>query len=101
MSESCSVYIQPPTIDSPRCGRFPAQDPKDLDVIVAFRDESYRRITAWKWEFGDGTASTKQHPIHPCRRGEYIVTLEVSGPEGACRRAKAGDVVLKPAVSAK
>ena len=69
----------------------------DQDLrVVAFKDLSYGRITSWKWDFGDGTSSAEQHPVHTYPKGgEYIVTLSVEGPEGKARRAKVWDVVLK------
>lgn len=64
--------------------------------VVAFRDLSYGKITSWKWDFGDGTTSAEQHPVHEYNTGgEYIVTLQVEGPRGRARRAKVWDVVLK------
>jgi chitodextrinase len=64
--------------------------------LVAFKDLSEGRVTSWKWDFGDGTSSTEQHPIHAYQKaGQYIVTLYVEGPAGASRRAKVWDVTLK------
>ncbi len=64
--------------------------------LVAFRDLSYGRITRWKWDFGDGAVSSEQNPVHEYKSGgEYIVVLEVEGPQGRVRRAKVWDVVLK------
>jgi PKD domain len=63
---------------------------------VAFRDESYGKIRQWKWDFGDGKASAERHPIHAYgKAGEYVVVLEVTGPEGKSRRAKVWDVSLR------
>ncbi len=69
----------------------------DMDRrLVAFRDQSYGKITSWKWDFGDGTSSTEQHPMHTYQKpGEYVVTLAVDGPSGKDRRAKVWDVSLK------
>jgi len=65
------------------------------DRIVAFRDRSFGTIESWHWEFGDGTTSTEQHPVHHyTRAGEFVVTLRVEGPEGKSRRAKVWDVTL-------
>ncbi len=62
---------------------------------VSFRDQSYGKITSWKWEFGDGQFSNEQNPIHTYNKaGEYVVTLFVEGPEGKDRRAKVWDVTL-------
>ena len=51
--------------------------------LVAFADQSAGEITAWKWDFGDGSTSTDQHPQHAySRAGDFVVTLEVTGPDG-------------------
>jgi hypothetical protein len=72
---------------------------KVLDMkrrLVAFEDLSVGKITSWKWEFGDGTSSTEQHPIHEYKRGgQFVVVLNVEGPAGSSRRAKTWDVVVK------
>lgn len=69
----------------------------DMDRrLVAFKDESYGTIRSWKWEFGDGTNSTEQHPVHKYEKpGEYIVTLYIDGPNGKAKRSKVWDVVLR------
>ena len=64
--------------------------------LVAFRDRSEGRINSWKWDFGDGTTSAEQHPVHSYQKaGQYIVTLYVEGPAGQSRRAKIWDVTVK------
>lgn len=64
--------------------------------LVAFNDLSEGTITQWKWSFGDGNTSDKQHPIHAYERpGTYIVTLDISGPEGEDRATRVWDVVVK------
>lgn len=64
--------------------------------LVAFKDESIGKITSWKWDFGDGTTSTEQHPTHVYEKPDhYIVTLWVEGPAGRSRRAKVWDVAVK------
>jgi len=69
----------------------------DIDRrMVAFRDETTGKATAWRWDFGDGTTSTEQNPIHRYTRGgDYIVALDVEGPEGKSRREKIWDVALR------
>ena len=45
---------------------------------VNFYDASYSEygVSSWLWEFGDGTTSSEQNPIHTySEEGEYIVTL--------------------------
>jgi hypothetical protein len=69
----------------------------DLDRrLVAFKDESAGNITAWKWDFGDGSTATEQHPQHAyAKPGNYIIVLEVTGPDGTARRSKVWDVQLR------
>jgi hypothetical protein len=70
----------------------------DMDRrLVAFKDESVGAVTAWKWDFGDGTSSTEQHPQHAyAKPGNYVVILEVSDASGATsRRSKVWDVQLR------
>jgi PKD domain len=69
----------------------------DMDRrLVAFHDESYGKITSWRWDFGDNTSSTERHPVHAYQKaGEYIVTLAVEGPEGSARRTKIWDVAVR------
>jgi uncharacterized membrane protein len=72
---------------------------KILDMnrrLVAFQDMSTGKITSWKWDFGDGTTGTEQHPIHTYgKAGRYIVTLYIEGPDGKSRRAKVWDVAVR------
>jgi PKD repeat protein len=63
---------------------------------LAFKDQSVGQVTAWKWDFGDGTFSTEQHPQHAYTKpASYVVVLEVAGPHGTARRSKIWDVQLK------
>ncbi len=64
--------------------------------MVAFKDESHGKINSCQWDFGDGTTSKEQHPIHQYREaGKYVVVLWVQGPNGKSRRAKVWDVAVK------
>jgi hypothetical protein len=72
---------------------------KVLDMnrrLVAFEDESVGNVTGWRWEFGDGTSSSEQHPIHAyAKAGQYVVVLYVEGPAGKSRLSKIWDVTLR------
>jgi hypothetical protein len=72
---------------------------KVLDMkrrLVAFQDESEGNITSWKWDFGDGTDSSDQFPIHKYKdAGEYVVVLNVEGPAGKSRLSKIWDVTIR------
>jgi hypothetical protein len=64
--------------------------------VVAFEDLSTGKINSWMWDFGDGTSSTEQSPVHKyAKGGRYIVTLNIEGPEGKSKRAKVWDVAIR------
>jgi PKD repeat protein len=51
---------------------------------VTFTDNSTGTVTSWDWNFGDGTRSTVQHPVHVyAEPGIYSVTLTVSNAAGS------------------
>jgi len=50
---------------------------------VAFSDMSSGEPVKWYWDFGDGTSSTEESPVHVYEKaGEYTVTLKVENSEG-------------------
>ncbi len=56
---------------------------KPEDTIF-FRDQSHRHPTSWKWDFGDGTYSTSQHPAHSYgSAGTYTVSLVAKNKYGS------------------
>ncbi len=64
--------------------------------LVAFKDLSQGRVASWKWDFGDGSTSVEQNPLHRYQQaGKYVVTLWVEGPAGKSRRAKVWDVAIR------
>jgi hypothetical protein len=69
----------------------------DMDRrLVAFKDASVGKVVSWRWDFGDGATSTEQHPLHAYEKpGNYVVVLDIEGPDGSSRRSKVWDVQLK------
>ena len=69
----------------------------DMDRrLVAFKDTSFGAIASWKWDFGDGSSSAEQNPLHHFDHpGNYVVVLDVEGPAGHARRSKVWDVQLR------
>lgn len=64
--------------------------------MVAFIDKSEGEIKSWKWDFGDGTTSLEQNPVHQYKEaGKYIVVLNIEGPKGKSRLSKVWDVAVK------
>ena len=70
----------------------------DMDRrMVAFQDWSYGNITKWHWDFGDGTTSDEQHPVHRYEKPGvmYSVVLTVEGPDGSDKLSRVWDVAVK------
>jgi PKD repeat protein len=64
-----------------------------VPLAVAFTDASKGRPTSWSWDFGDGSSSTLQNPVHTfTRAGIYSVTLTVRNAYGSDTATKAGFV---------
>lgn len=52
-------------------------------LTVEFTNESYGDISGILWDFGDGTTSVEENPVHVFNSpGSYQVTLTVDGPGG-------------------
>ena len=69
----------------------------DMDRrLVFFKDMSHGTVNGWLWNFGDGTTSDEQNPLHTFMSpGEQTVTLTVTGPAGTSKFTRVWDVVLK------
>lgn len=64
--------------------------------VFAFKDESLGKVETWKWDFGDGTISKEQNPIHQYNTaGHWTVVLTVENKDGKSIRSKVWDVVTK------
>jgi hypothetical protein len=68
---------------SPRAGK--------ASFTVNFTDTSTGIITDWFWNFGDGSTSYAQNPVHIYSNpGTYTVVLTVAGTGGSDAETKAG-----------
>ena len=70
-------------------------------LTVTFSDTSTGNVTAWSWDFGDGTGSSLQNPSKTYNTaGNYTVTLQVTNPAGASTSAgQTVSVYATPAAS--
>ncbi|MBN1294951.1 MAG: PKD domain-containing protein, partial [Candidatus Latescibacteria bacterium] len=52
-------------------------------LTVQFTDQSTGDVMEWEWNFGDGSSSTEQNPLHLYETwSTFTVSLEVRGPGG-------------------
>ncbi|MEQ1892209.1 MAG: IPT/TIG domain-containing protein, partial [Planctomycetota bacterium] len=86
-----------PPIKSPvPLAHFGAHPPRgEAPLTVRFEDRSFGDITAWHWDFGDGTGSNQRNPAHVYTEGGlYEVRLTVSGPDGSATVVKPRGVTV-------
>ncbi|MDP3565354.1 MAG: PKD domain-containing protein [Methanoregula sp.] len=63
-------------------------------LTLRFLDLSRGTPASWQWDFGDGTRSTLQSPVHTFQKdGIYNVTLEVTRPDGSRRKVSHNDIL--------
>ena len=64
---------------------------------VCFQDKTYGPVSSWRWDFGDGTYSEEQNPIHTYQQDNvhYVVTLYVDGPAGKSQCCKVWEVTVR------
>lgn len=80
---------------------FQVYSPELGGVTVPFDDFSTdplgAPIVAWSWDFGDGTTSTEQHPVHTfASPGVHPVSLTVTNSNGLSNTATMNYTALQP-----
>ncbi len=61
-------------------------------LIYQFQDYSFPYATAWDWDFGDGTTSTEQNPVHSfAETGVYEVCLTMYNENLNCEDTQCYD----------
>lgn len=70
-------------------------------LAVSFTGISTGDISNYDWDFGDGSSSSMQNPIHTyIQAGTYTVVLTVSGPEGTATKTQTDYITVAVAISA-
>ncbi len=60
-----------------------------VPLTVEFTDNTAGDIDGWLWDFGDGSTSDEQDPVHDYTEpGDYTVTLTVTGPSNSDEEKK-------------
>ena len=56
-----------------------------IPLNYQFQDISYGNPNIWLWDFGDGTTSTEQNPLHAFpQQGTYLVCLTIENDSTGC-----------------
>ena len=68
----------------PPLANFSANITSTCDGVIQFTDNSSFFPESWLWDFGDGSTSTEEDPLHTYTdNGIYTVTLTVENPAGS------------------
>jgi gliding motility-associated-like protein len=72
-----------------------AHETTTLDPQISFYDQSTGGIASWQWNFGDGSTSVQQNPVHSFNTaGDYPVYLFVTNQQG-CRDSVKVEILVK------
>jgi parallel beta-helix repeat protein len=70
-----------------------------MPLTVRFTDQSARIPTGWAWNFGDGTTSTLQNPVHTYLNiGTYTVSLNATNAGGSTIKTCTDYITVTPPV---
>ena len=68
-----------------------------VPLSVQFTDSSQNNVTSWSWQFGDGTTSIEQNPVHTYTvAGDYTVNLTVTNECGCDSASKQEFITAEP-----
>ncbi len=69
----------------------------EAPLDVSFIDTSTGSPTVWNWDFGDGTTSAEQNPVHTyTSAGAYTVTFTASNTDGGSSKTGSITVLQTP-----
>ena len=91
------VSVVNPQIPAPIANFTPDNTGGNAPFNLQFTNTSTGQITAYRWDFGDGTTSGDANPIHRYEQvGIYTVKLTVSGPGGSSTKLGTMNVIRAP-----
>jgi PKD repeat protein len=94
-TEDYRVVITATPLPSPQAA-FSAVDSVSCGAAIQLRDHTRNAPTNWRWDFGDGTRSTQQHPTHTyAAAGIYAVRLRVCNTSGCDSLTKSAYILVR------
>jgi PKD repeat protein len=88
--------IVPATAELPGADFIANQSSGVVPLVVQFTDTSTGIPTTWLWDFGDGSSSDEQHPIHTfTTAGTYTVNLTVTNNVGGSGGGKPAFIIAQ------
>lgn len=82
-TERPNIRFQWQNPQSPPAADFSVNTTSTCGGSVTFTDQTSNNPTSWLWDFGDGSTSTQQNPVHTyTSSGNYSVQLTASNPYG-------------------
>lgn len=84
------------TVFNPPTANFTASPTSgSVNLTVNFTDQSTGNPTSWYWDFGDGTTSASQNPVHTYTvAGPRTVTLIASNADGSDSETKTNHILI-------
>ncbi|MDD4985844.1 MAG: DUF2341 domain-containing protein, partial [Dehalococcoidales bacterium] len=81
---SATIFSGEGYTDAAPAASFTGTPVYGLSHTIRFTDTSANYPTTWSWDFGDGTTSTLQNPVHTfAADGNYTVTLSATNEYGS------------------
>jgi gliding motility-associated-like protein len=76
----------------------------DCSSVQFYGNTSLKGAVSWLWDFGDGTTSTDQNPLHvfPGTKNQYLVKLTVTPLGGSCGKTTSSKIInlIRPILTA-
>ena len=83
-------------VNMPRANFAADKTKGQAPFLVSFSDLSRGSPTLWSWDFGDGTTSAEQNPVHTyTENGVYTVTLSASNANGEDKETKVNYITVR------
>ena len=87
LNQIMSIYVEynTPSAGDPPVASFTCDHTfLRIPQPVTCTDTSTETPTSWLWDFGDGTTSTDENPVHKyTRRGNFNITLTATNAGGS------------------